>query len=207
MDYNSNRKHLVLPEYGRNIQKMVDYAITIEDKEERNKAAQAIIDLMGNMYTHLRDVPDFRHKLWDHLAIMSDFKLDIDSPYPLPTLEKLNEKPEPIAYNLERFRFRQYGRIIEKLIEQAIDIEDEKEQQALIMLIANHMKKSLLRWNNDNSVDQQVLKDIVKISKGKITIPEGFVIYENRNTEYRKRKNNTNKHKNQNYKRYNKTKA
>ncbi len=207
MDYNSNRKHLVLPEYGRNIQKMVDYAITIEDKEERNKAAQAIIDLMGNMYTHLRDVPDFRHKLWDHLAIMSDFKLDIDSPYPLPTLEKLNEKPEPIAYNLERFRFRQYGRIIEKLIEQAIAIEDEKEQQALIMLIANHMKKSLLRWNNDNSVDQQVLKDIVKISKGKITIPEGFVIYENRNTEYRKRKNNTNKHKNQNYKRYNKTKA
>ncbi len=197
MDYNSNRKHLVLPEYGRNIQKMVDYAITIEDTEERNKAAQAIIDLMGNMYTHLRDVPDFRHKLWDHLAIMSDFKLNIDTPYPLPTLEKLNEKPEKIPYNTGRFHFRHYGRLVEQLIAKAIEMENEKEQQALVLLIANHMKKSLLRWQKDSNIDEQILKDIVKLSKGKITIPEGFVIYENRNNEYRKRHNNNNKYKNQ----------
>ncbi len=199
MDYNSNRKFLVLPEYGRNIQKMVDYAVTIEEKDERNKAAQAIINIMGNMYTHLRDVPDFRHKLWDHLAIMSDFKLDIDSPYPLPTLEKLNEKPAPLEYNSARFRFRHYGRIVENLIAKAVEIEDEKEQEALILLVANHMKKSLARWNSDHSNDQQVLKDIVRMSNGKITIPEGFVIYENR------RRKPSAKYKNQNYKRNNRS--
>ncbi|PID89256.1 MAG: hypothetical protein CSB01_02955 [Bacteroidia bacterium] len=128
---------------------------------------------------------------------MSDFKLNIDTPYPLPTLEKLNEKPEKIPYNTERFGFRHYGRLVERLIAKAIEMEDEKEQQALVLLIANHMKKSLSRWQKDSNIDEQILKDIVKLSKGKITIPEGFVIYENRNNEYRKRRNNNNKYKNQ----------
>ncbi len=127
MDYNSNRKQLVLPEYGRNVQKMVDFALTVEDQAERNLVAKSIIAIMGNMYPHLRDVSDFRHKLWDHLAIMSDFKLDIDSPYETPTKEKLQEKPDKLPYNNQRIKYRHYGKTIEALIAKAIEIEEPKE--------------------------------------------------------------------------------
>ena len=110
MEYNTQKKKLLLPEYGRNIQKMVDYLLTIEDREERTRAAKTVIDVMGNLYPHLRDVPDFRHKLWDHLAIMSEFKLDIDTPYPLPSLSKLQEKPERLPYSSNHIKYKQISR-------------------------------------------------------------------------------------------------
>ncbi|MGZ2370139.1 DUF4290 domain-containing protein [Ancylomarina sp. YFZ004] len=184
MDYNSNRVKLLLPEYGRNVQMMVDFAMKIEDRDERNKAAKTIISIMGNMYPHLRDVSDFRHKLWDHLAIMTDFHFDIDSPYELPTKEKLAEKPEILPYNNHRIRYRHYGKIIESMVKKAIEMEDEKEKNALILMIANHMKKSYSNWNKEGVADDKIFKDIVDLSKGELTIPENMKLRESQDKDF-----------------------
>ena len=170
MDYNSNRKKLVLPEYGRHIQKMVDYACTIEDKEERTRFAKAIIGVMGNLFPHLRDVSDFKHKLWDHLAIMADFKLDIDYPYDPPVPENFQAKPDPILYNQGNMTFKHYGRLVEQMIKEASDMEEGPLKRHLIMLIGSHMKKSLSNWNKDNATDERILNDIQRLSNGKIKI-------------------------------------
>lgn len=164
MDYNTQRKKLVLPEYGRNIQKMVDYVLTIEDREERNKAAKTIIDVMGNLYPHLRDVPDFRHKLWDHIAIMSDFKLDIDSPYPTPSIEEISEKPEPLPYSSNNIRYKHYGQTVERYLRKLDEVEKEEDKLELLTLIANHMKKAFLMWNKDSVEDEQIINDLAKMT-------------------------------------------
>ena len=143
-DYNTRRPKMVIPEYGRNIQKMIDHAMTVENKEERNKIANAIISVMGQLNPHLRDIADFKHKLWDHLFIISDFKLDVDSPYPLPDREAIAKKPEKLAYPENNIKFKHYGKTIENLIEQAILIEEKEEKNALIKIIANLMKKTYL---------------------------------------------------------------
>ncbi len=184
MDYNSSRKHLILPEYGRNVHKMVDYALTIEDRVERNYVVKSIIAIMGNMYPHLRDVSDFRHKLWDHITIMSDFQLDIDSPYEAPTREKLAEKPDRLPYNNKRIKYLHYGRTVEALIAKAIELEDPKEKDALILMIANHMKKSFLNWNRDSVTDEKIFKDLTDLSKGKLEIPARLKLTEVRETEF-----------------------
>ncbi|MBN2166430.1 MAG: DUF4290 domain-containing protein [Marinilabiliaceae bacterium] len=178
MDYNSNRKKLVLPEYGRHVQKMVDHALTIEDREERMKCAKTIIGIMGSMFPHLRDVSDFKHKLWDHLAIMSNFKLDIDYPFDLPEAATFNTKPATIPYKNNRIRFMHYGKVIEEIIQKAIDHENEEEKKQLIQLIANHMKKSLMMYNKDSSTDERVFDDIRMMSGGKLQIEEGMKIPE-----------------------------
>ena len=122
-DYNTSRKKLVMPEYGRNIQKMVNHILTIEDREERNKAAQTVISVMGNLNPHLRDINDFKHKLWDHLAIISDFKLDIDSPYSMPEKAVLVEKPKQIPYHMHSIKYKHYGHSIVLMIEKAVEME------------------------------------------------------------------------------------
>ncbi len=180
MDYNSNRKKLLLPEYGRHIQKMVDHCASIQDKEERTKCAHSIIVNMGNMFPHLRDVNDFKHKLWDHLAIMSDFVLDIETPFELPEKETLYERPKKLAYNNERIRYRHYGRTIEKMIDKAAEMEEGEHKRHLIMLIANNMKKSLLMWNKDFPGDERVFNDIVSMSGNKIEISDDIKIPEQR---------------------------
>ena len=169
-DYNTQRKKLVLPEYGRNVYKMVEYLMTIEDREERNKAARAIISIMGNLNPHLRDVADFKHKLWDHLFIMSDFKLDIDAPYEKPTPEVLYEKPRPVPYSNYDIRYKHYGKIIELMIMKAADYPEGKEREALIRLIANHMKKCYLTWNREVVNDDIIFNDLRILSNGKIVI-------------------------------------
>lgn len=176
MEYNTQRKKLLLPEYGRNIQTMVDHLLTIEDKEERTNAAKVVIDVMGNLYPHLRDVADFRHKLWDHLAIMSDFKLNIETPYPLPSREKLNEKPEKLAYNTGQIRYRHYGKSVELLIAKIKETHDPEQKKALIVLTANHMKKSYITWNKDSVTDQQIYEDIRNYFGEDIELPEGLML-------------------------------
>ncbi len=178
MDYNSTRQRLVLPEYGRHIQNMVMHAVSIEDRAERTKCANTIIAIMGNLFPHLRDVSDFKHKLWDHLAIMSDFKLDIDYPYELPEPAILYRKPDKMPYNNDKMRFMHYGRIVEQLIEKAIALEDESEKQQLIALIANHMKKSLMIWNKDSATDERIFNDIKNLSAGRLKVTEGFKMAE-----------------------------
>lgn len=174
MDYNSTRKRLVLPEYGRHIHNMVAHAVTIEDREERMRCAQSIINIMGNLFPHLRDYADFKHKLWDHLAIMSEYKLDIDYPYEITQQEVLNKKPERMPYQNSKMNYLHYGKLIEELIEKAITLEDETEQKQLISLIANHMKKSLMIWNKDSVTDDRILNDIKMLSKGQLKVDESF---------------------------------
>ena len=167
MDYNSQRKKLPLPEYGRNIQNMVDFLFTIDDKEKRNRHAQTVIDVMGNLYPYLRDVAEFKHKLWDHLAIMSDFKLDIDYPYDPPTPDILTEKPSIVPYNQHRIKYKHYGRTMELLIDSASEMEGE-EKEIMIELLANHMKKSFLTWNKDAVEDDKIFLDLIELSRGKL---------------------------------------
>ncbi len=170
MEYNTSRKKLVLPEYGRNIQRMVDLTKAEPDKEKRNAMAQAIIAIMGNMNPHLRDIVDFKHKLWDHLAIMADFTLDIDSPYAEPEIETLQEKPEIVPYNTNDTKFKHYGKTLEKMVDVAVDMEEGEMKEILIQLIANHMKKSYLTWNKEAVADEQIFRDLKIISKGKIDL-------------------------------------
>lgn len=180
MDYNSQRKKLPLPEYGRNIQNMVDYLLTIEDREKRNKSAQTVIDVMGNLYPYLRDVAEFKHKLWDHLAIMTDFKLDIDYPYELPSLETLNEKPKRVPYNQHKIRYKHYGLVMEKMIEKASEFEGE-EKEILTEMLANHMKKSYLAWNKDAVDDKKIFMDLAVLSGGKLKVDEKLQLTETKN--------------------------
>ncbi|ASB48577.1 DUF4290 domain-containing protein [Alkalitalea saponilacus] len=170
MDYNSTRKPLVLPEYGRHIHKMVDHAKTIEDREERTKCAQAIVSVMGNLFPHLRDVSDFKHKLWDHLAIMSDFQLDIDFPYEFPEAVNFSSKPDNVPYNDFNMRYRHYGRLIEQMIAKAVDMEEGDLKNHLIGLLSNHMRKSLLNWNKDHATDDRIINDIRILSGGKLEV-------------------------------------
>jgi hypothetical protein len=170
LDYNTQLKRMDLPEYGRNIQRMVDYAVTLEDTEERAKCAQTIISIMGNLFPHLRDVPDFKHKLWDHLAIMADFKLDIEYPYEIVRKENLYSKPEKVPYNSQRIKVKHYGKSVEDLIAKAIAMEEGPERTRLIELLANHMKKSILAWNRDAVEDVKIFDDLKLLSGGVIDV-------------------------------------
>ena len=177
-DYNTQRKRMNLPEYGRNVQKMVDHVKTIEDREERNRAAQTVIQIMGNLNPHLRDVGDFKHKLWDHLALIADFELDIDSPYPTPERAKFYEKPNDIPYSHGNIRYLHYGRIIELLIDTVAQKEDGEEKEFLTSLIVNQMKKSYITWNRSQVADEVIISDLNFLSGGKLKITEGVRILE-----------------------------
>ena len=179
MKYNTEEKKLVMPEYGRNIQNMVDYCITIQDREERKRCADTIINIMGNMFPHLRDVNDFKHILWDHLAIMADFKLDIDYPYEIVKKEDLYSRPpripynnSRIPYNNSRIRYRHYGKTLEKMIQKATEFEPGVEKDQLIKLLATQMKKSFLTWNKESVDDRKIFKDLDELSEGQIILDE-----------------------------------
>ena len=170
MEYNTQRKKMELPEYGRSIQNMVDHALTIEDREERQRCARTIINIMGNMFPHLRDVPDFKHKLWDHLAIMSDFKLDIDYPFEIVKREELALKPEKLEYSTEPFRYRHYGRFLEGMIKKAMEMEDGVEKNELIKLLTIQMRKNLNNWNKEGIEDQKIVDDLREYTHGAIDL-------------------------------------
>jgi hypothetical protein len=179
-DYNTSRKHLALPEYGRNIQKMVDHILATQDKDERNRLSQALIAVMGNLNPHLRDIHDFKHKLWDHLAIMSDFKLDIDYPYDIPQPETFQEKPRIVEYPQSNIRFRHYGKILERMTEYACNMEEGEEKKALVQIVGNHMKKSFLTWNRDSVDDIVILNDLKILSKSRLSLEENYKLEETR---------------------------
>lgn len=170
LEYNTEREHLIIPEYGRHLQKMVNYAKTVSDKEERNKVAKSIIAVMGNLQPHLRDVPDFQHKLWDQLFIMSNFELDVDSPFEKPIKEVLEERPEPLKYPQNHPKYRFYGNNIKTMIDVATTWEDGELKEALIYTIANHMKKCFLNWNKDTVEDSVIFDHLYELSEGKINL-------------------------------------
>lgn len=167
MKYNTQLKDLVLPEYGRNIQNMVDFCITVSDRDERKRCANTIINIMGNLFPHLRDVNDFKHILWDHLAIMSDFKLDIDYPYEVIKKEDLHIKPNKLEYSRPDMRYRHYGKNLEKMIKLAAEYEENEEKVQLIWLVLSHMKKSYAQWNKEVD-DAKIFQDLYELSGKRI---------------------------------------
>jgi len=177
-DYNTQRKRMALPEYGRNVQKMVDHVKTIEDRDERNRAAKTVIQIMGNLNPHLRDEGDFKHKLWDHLALIANFDLDIDSPYPVPEPTKFREKPKQVPYQQGNIRYLHYGRIIELMIDAASEMEEGEEKEYLTTLIVNQMKKSYVTWNRSQVADEVIIGDMKLLSAGKLKMTDGVRILE-----------------------------
>jgi hypothetical protein len=170
LEYNTEREHLIIPEYGRHLQKMINYAKSRETKEERNKLANAIISVMGNLQPHLRDVPDFKHKLWDQLFIMADFDLDVDSPYGVPSKEEIQAKPEPLKYPQNHPKYRFYGNNIKTMIDVAVSWEEGELKEALKFTIANHMKKCFLNWNKDTVEDAVIFNHLYELSNGKLDL-------------------------------------
>ncbi|MGC4041722.1 MAG: DUF4290 domain-containing protein [Flavobacterium sp.] len=170
LEYNAERPHLIIPEYGRHLQKLIDQATVIEDRDERNKAAKYIIQVMGSLNPHLRDVLDFQHKLWDQIFIMSDFKLDVDSPYPIPTRDVIHLKPERLAYPQKNPKYRFYGNNIKYMIDVANSWEEGEMKNALVKVIANHMKKSYLSWNKDTVTDAVIFEHLYELSDGKLNL-------------------------------------
>ena len=177
-DYNTQRKKMALPEYGRNVQKMVDHIITIKDRDERNRAAKTIISIMGNLNPHLRDIGDFKHKLWDHLALIANFELDIDSPYPVPEPSKFVEKPKQVPYKQGEIKYLHYGRITELIIEAATKLEEGEEKEYLTSLIVNQMKKSYITWNKGQVSDELIIHDLEQLSRGRLKMTPGVKILE-----------------------------
>ncbi len=171
-DYNTSREKLILAEYGRNVQNMVEYIVALPTKEERNRYAQVVIDMMGFLNPHLRDVPDFKHKLWDHLQIISRFKIDVDSPYPTTLTEEPNIQPEALKYPQKRIRFKHYGHTVELMIKKAKEITEPEKKQHMVSSIANFMKMAYVIWNKDHVADEQILSDLKELSNGELDLSE-----------------------------------
>jgi len=172
MPYNTQLPKLILREYGRHIQNLVNYACTIEDAVTRNKLVQDIIDLMGTMNPTLRNVEDFRHKLWDHIFMMSDFKLKAESPYPIPEREELKRKSIQLSYPKSKIRFAHYGKLVETCVNKAVDVKDKELQHEFAEIIANYMKLVYQNWNRDNVNDITIKQDLESLSAGVLVLEE-----------------------------------
>ncbi len=172
--YNSERPDLIIPEYGRNIHNMVDYAKSVEDREERNKVAYAIISVMGQLFPHLRDIDDFKHKLWDHLHIMGRFELDVDGPYPKPLPETFQTKPDRVAYPKDEPRFGHYGKTVERMIDKASALEDGEEKTEFTKAIANLMKRHYVMYNHATVEDRVIRQQLESLSSKKLTLADDF---------------------------------
>jgi hypothetical protein len=188
-DYNSTRSKLILSEYGRNVQNMVKYIVALPTKEERNRYAQVVIDLMGFLNPHLRDVADFKHKLWDHLHIISDFQIDVDAPYPKPAPDAIHLKPEPLKYPHQRIKYKHYGKTIELMMDKAKTIEEPERKQHMVQAIANFMKMAYVQWNKDSVADESILADLKAMSGGELMLEDNVNLAR---VEYRAAHNNQN---------------
>lgn len=176
LEYNTQLPQLILSEYGRHVQKMVEMAVAIKDKEERNRAAQAIIVIMGALMPQLRDYPDYRHKLWDHLFIISDFKLDVDSPYPKPSAETLKSKPKRMQYPSYKIAYKHYGMILEDLIKKGVEMEEGDMKTYYVESLANLMKRDYLSWNRDSVADETIYQHLSELSGGKLKVGKDFIL-------------------------------
>ncbi|MDR3273065.1 MAG: DUF4290 domain-containing protein [Flavobacteriaceae bacterium] len=204
MEYNTQRKKLIIPEYGRHVQQLVDHCVTIENEEDRNKFAGAIIDVMGEMNPHLRDIPDFQHKLWDQLYIMSDFKLQVNAPYTLLSREEMITPPRKMHYPVKETKYRYYGTTVKKMIEVAKTWEEGDRKEGLKIAIANQMKKNYLKWNKDQIEDEVIFTHLEELSDGSLKANESDELVAvtaqqmnssqlNNNTKNAKRKTQKNK--------------
>lgn len=211
MEYNSTRNKLVLSEYGRNVQRMVEYLTEIEDPAKRKEQAEVVIEIMGQLNPNVKNVDDFRHKLYDHLIMMSDFNLEVDSGFPAPAREEVFKKPEPLKYPQSEFRHRHYGKNVEQLIEKAKAMDDAEKKQEFAHAIGNYMKLVHSNWNNENVPNEVIIADMERMSKGELQLeadtnldllprPTSNNNNNNRNNNNRRRKGGGGK-RNNNYKR------
>jgi hypothetical protein len=168
MEYNTTRNHLIMREYGRHIQKMIEYVLTIEDDERRQRNAQVLIELMGFLNPHLKNVEDFRHKLWDHLFLISDFKLNVKSPYPIPTRETLKARPEPLPYPKRYPKFSHLGKNLELVINKALDEENPEKRQGFANSIAYYMKLAYSNWHKETVHDDAIQSELTNLTKGQL---------------------------------------
>lgn len=205
LEYNSDRPLMVIPEYGRHLQKLVDHCLSLEDREERTKMAKAIVDVMGNLQPHLRDVPDFKHKLWDQIYMMSHYELDVDGPYEKPEKEILEAKPTPLNYPKSASKYRFYGNNIQTMIDVALSWEEGEKREALVYNIANHMKKCYLNWNKDTVDDRVIFTHLKELSKGEIdmidkadALADSSILMRPKSNKKHHGKNNNNNHRKQN---------
>ena len=172
--YNTERVRLYIPEYGRNVQKMVDYLKTIEDREKRNEQAKAVIKVMEIINPAVKLQENYEHKLWDHLHIISGFSLDVDSPYPVPAPESLNEKPMMVPIEKRPIKATHYGRNIENLVDLVASTPDGDVKTEMIRTLALYMRQQYLIWNKDSVSDQTIFQDIERLSDNRIKVPEGL---------------------------------
>lgn len=170
MDYNTQRSKILLPEYGRTVQNMVAQVLTLENRAQRQKAAERVVRVMANMFPQNKNVPDFRHKLWDHLALMADYRLDIDYPYGRPMPKPADARPARIAYPSHRIGFRHYGKILEAFVEHLNHLPEGEEKQQLARLVAGQMKHSLAEWNKDSMSNDKVVADLARYTHGKVQL-------------------------------------
>jgi len=200
MQYNSARSTLVMKEYGRNVQKLIDLAIAETDREKRNRMVQSIIDVMGQLNPHLRNTEDYKHKLWDHLFLMSDFKLDADSPYPIPEREALMRKPDPLPYPQERIKHKSYGKNLMRLVNKAVEEENPERKELMLKVIGNYIKVVHTNWIKENVSDENVKVEINTISDGKLSLSDDMQLSK---IFVQRTNNNQNRNNNQNYNRNN----
>ena len=202
MEYNTNRTKLLMPEYGRNIQQIVEYCKSLPSKEERNEVAKTIVEFMGQRNPHLRDEENYKHKLWDHLYILADYDLDVDAPYPFPTREELDQKPNRMDYPSFENEYKFYGKSILQLIDRAIELEEGEEKEALIQVIANNMKKSYNVYNKEHVQDEVIFRHLKELSQDKLdltgieTLDKSKIYHPNRNKRNNHKKRNHHSQKN-----------
>ncbi len=176
MDYNTSRNKLVIPEYGRNVQRMIEYAIQLDDRDQRTRLATLIVGVMAQLNPAIREQGDYRQKLWDHLHIISGFRLDVDSPYPIPSAESLDHKPERLPYRTNGIRYRHYGKHIENLIHNIAELEDGPKKEELVKMLANQLKKAYLTWNRESVTDEVIAAHLADLSDHKLMLGEGVVL-------------------------------
>lgn len=170
MEYNTRKKKLQMPEYGRSVQEMIEYAVALDDREERQRCAEAILGIMSNMQPQLREQPDYKHRIWDHIAYISGYRLDIDYPFEITRLDDEAQKPRPVAYPMKNIWQRQYGYLIEEALRQLAEMSEGEERDELLALTANQMKQSLFNWNRDAMDEEKVASDIAHYTDGKVTL-------------------------------------
>jgi hypothetical protein len=197
MEYNTTRSKLLMPEYGRNVQKMIEYLVTIDDREKRLQQAEVIIELMGTLNPHLKQIEDYKHKLWDHLFQMTDFNLDVDAPYPCPTAEMIYKKPEVLPYPQEGFPHRHLGKNIQALLERAITAENEETKQGLTQAIGYYMKLAYANWHKEPIHDDMIKSELAEMTGGKLQYETGgYRVHFDNSRNFKQRNNNNNNNRN-----------
>jgi hypothetical protein len=197
MEYNTTRSKMLMPEYGRNVQKMVEYLVTVDDREKRLKQAEVIIELMGTLNPHLKTIEDYKHKLWDHLFQMTDFNLDVDAPYPCPTPEMIYKKPERLPYPQEKFPHRHLGKNIQGLLSRAMAEENEETRQGLTQAIGYYMKLAYANWHKEPVHDDMIKNELAEITGGKLIYePGGHKVHFEPARNFKSRNNNNNNNRN-----------